>query len=451
MFTKRFRTAGVLSIGALMALAIGAAPVSAATPTVRMVDGDGHARDGNCNASNAAFSTIQSAISASHAGDTVKVCPGDYTENLVIGSGKDNVSVVSVKSFKAHIWRSINLAGETPLVDIRPGADGVLFKHFTLNFPDSNACDSPTSAAIEVGGTHASIRANRIKTDHHDPDFISCGYAIGINVGPEAFTMMTAGGTTTASVPAGFDAPPASALVGWNVVRDFQFVGVNVIGPDSSADTTRNSIHYGHQGSENCLSTSTASTGSHWKGASGLGRSGVTPTGIGVCFGVGIAYSVGASGEITGNAVLADFDLCMCTAGTSNDGPLLLGGIGIGFFAASGTVNAVNNEVGFALFGIGVETETTSQVSDNQVAFTLNYALGVERGSGVKMRRNEANESGGIFADQDTGGNLFKDNAANDGSCEDNSTGSDTAGTDNHWVGNTGDSSSPSGLCTPAL
>ena len=419
-----------------------------------MVDADGHARDGNCNAGAAAYSTIQAAISAAHAGDTVKVCPGDYTENVVIGSGKDNLSIVSVESFQAHIWRSTDLTGNTPLVEIRPGADGVLFKHFTLLFPTSNDCDMSTYAAIEVGGPPTPpFRANRIKTDGPDAGFATCGYAVGVNVGPAEVLLATAS-KTRAAAPAGLEAP-ASALVGWNIVRDYQFIGIGVFGRETTATTKRNSIHFGHQGATDCLSpvTSTAGFSSSWRGVAAA-RNQVSPSGPGplFCFALGMSYSDGASGEITSNVIESDVEPTPVTAGspTPASGPLSFYAIANGISGSAGTVTISRNHVKFSFFGIGVETQTTQVISDNNVRFTVLDGIAIEGGSGVKVRHNKTQYSNGYFASDESGGNIFKENVAVGGECDDESEGTDTGGTANHWVGNVADSSSPAGICTPA-
>ncbi|MEA2348766.1 MAG: hypothetical protein QOG62_2553, partial [Thermoleophilaceae bacterium] len=98
MSRLRSRIFGAVSIAALALMAMGAVPVQAGSSGgVLMVDDDGQATAANCGASgpasNAAYSTIQSAIVASHSGDTILVCPGNYTENLVIRQNRDDLSL----------------------------------------------------------------------------------------------------------------------------------------------------------------------------------------------------------------------------------------------------------------------------------------------------------------------------------------------------------------------
>jgi hypothetical protein len=56
----------------------------AGSGTVRMVDGDGRAQRGDCEADGPAYRRIQDAIDASELGDRILVCPGTYTESLII-------------------------------------------------------------------------------------------------------------------------------------------------------------------------------------------------------------------------------------------------------------------------------------------------------------------------------------------------------------------------------
>jgi pectin methylesterase-like acyl-CoA thioesterase len=64
--------------------------------------------NGSCP--NADYSTIQSAVAAAGPRDTVKVCPGTYTEQVTIGAGKDGLKLESEKPLQAVVqFRSSRL------------------------------------------------------------------------------------------------------------------------------------------------------------------------------------------------------------------------------------------------------------------------------------------------------------------------------------------------------
>src|SRR5688572_3417072 len=96
---------GGLMVGVLVASAMGSAPASAGTPTVRMVDDDGHAKAGDCAAAKVARTSIQAAITASGPGDIVQVCPGTYRETIVVAPGREGLTVRAVGTRPALIKR----------------------------------------------------------------------------------------------------------------------------------------------------------------------------------------------------------------------------------------------------------------------------------------------------------------------------------------------------------
>ncbi|MFN8623973.1 MAG: hypothetical protein U0869_24790, partial [Chloroflexota bacterium] len=73
-----------------LTVALVAVPTSAAGK-VRVVDNDGKGTAANCDATTKAFKTIQSAVTASAAGDIVKVCPGTYAEKVSITGARDGL------------------------------------------------------------------------------------------------------------------------------------------------------------------------------------------------------------------------------------------------------------------------------------------------------------------------------------------------------------------------
>ncbi len=91
---RQMRNIGVLLLVLAGALFTGVAHAAAAEFKVD----DDHAQ-----CPTAPFTSIQAAVNAAGPGDTVKVCPGTYTEQVTIGAGKNNLKVMSDKPLQAII------------------------------------------------------------------------------------------------------------------------------------------------------------------------------------------------------------------------------------------------------------------------------------------------------------------------------------------------------------
>src|SRR5712691_1533604 len=86
----------VLLVGsiALAIMVLGAQPTAAATTLV--VDDDGMASAADCNATTVAYPTISAAVAAASPGDTIKVCPGLYNEQVMID--KNNLTLLGAQA-----------------------------------------------------------------------------------------------------------------------------------------------------------------------------------------------------------------------------------------------------------------------------------------------------------------------------------------------------------------
>src|SRR5437773_5093930 len=78
-----------VALGAVVSF-IGAQGTVAQAATL-VVDDDGMASATDCNATTPAFPTISLAVAAASPGDTIKVCPGLYAEQVTIGTNASNV------------------------------------------------------------------------------------------------------------------------------------------------------------------------------------------------------------------------------------------------------------------------------------------------------------------------------------------------------------------------
>src|SRR5688572_1012650 len=159
------------------------------------------------NCDKVAYATIQAAINAAGAGDTIRVCPGIYNENLLVNKRYLSIistSGVNVTTIKAHL--------NQPVVQ-------VLSPNFTLEgfslFPEGFAKqDIGVNVAIE-GTSNAQIVGNIITRGR-----------IGINVGCSS----------------------RASSIYRNIVRGQSEIGINVdtCEIDNLPGTSDNSVHHNH-------------------------------------------------------------------------------------------------------------------------------------------------------------------------------------------------------------
>src|SRR6185503_3798722 len=71
----------ILATVSFCLMAMGAQVAAAAT---LVVDDDGMGSVANCNDATPTYLTISAAVLAASSGDTIKVCPGTYLENVVL-------------------------------------------------------------------------------------------------------------------------------------------------------------------------------------------------------------------------------------------------------------------------------------------------------------------------------------------------------------------------------
>src|SRR5215510_11621481 len=80
----------------VIALCASLCGASSAAAAKRVVDPDGQGSPTNCGASNAAYTSIGVAITASVAGDTIYICPGPgpYNEQLTINKSLKLIGIL---------------------------------------------------------------------------------------------------------------------------------------------------------------------------------------------------------------------------------------------------------------------------------------------------------------------------------------------------------------------
>ncbi|MCY7418990.1 MAG: right-handed parallel beta-helix repeat-containing protein [Chloroflexi bacterium] len=438
----------------------------AAGGTTRMVDGDGRAAPGNCAASAAASTTIQSAIDAANPGDTVLVCPGTYTEQVVITV--NDLTVRSTGKWTAVIKPRASLPDDF-LVGIGD-AKGITFQGFKLVAPTTGDCIDVPVGILVIGTRDTIVRGNQIRAA--GPNTLGeCGFDIGIALGPD---FVISGATSV--TPSGFDVPTHAAVI-FNSVQDFKAAGIVASGQGTIANIQRNSIRYyhlGHTSDDQCLNTvaNVTPAGTDVRKQlrklidrlpdQGTGIAGPAPF---ACYAVGILTGFDARAVIKGNRVHSGIDAlpALEPLGASTTTPVLLAGIVDLMDEGIHPVRIANNLVYRTIAGIGILVAQNTKVLDNRVVSNV-VGLYVDSVDRALVRDNQFKRNWVGVAVLDallnyfpSYANRFLDNDVRlnfEGSCIDvtldatNPFAGDR-GTDNRWRNNQAEdgSSEPYGIC----
>jgi hypothetical protein len=125
---------------------------SAAAATTRVVDDDGMGSVADCNDSTPAFLSISAAVIASSSGDTIKVCPGTYVENVVLNK---SLTLLGAQSGVDARGRIATESIVTPLVatvrtlELQAGSAGSIIDGFTF-LGGSRAIESTTGPINDI-------------------------------------------------------------------------------------------------------------------------------------------------------------------------------------------------------------------------------------------------------------------------------------------------------------
>src|SRR5439155_6335513 len=121
---------------------------------------------------NAQYSTIQSAVTAASPGAHIMVCPGTYVEQVVIPTGKDNLTLQSKKPLAAVIQAPAVMTSPKAIVRVQ-AAQNADIQQFTIQGPGSLGCDSlEYGVRVDTSGS-ATIEHNHI-THIRDNPFSGC-------------------------------------------------------------------------------------------------------------------------------------------------------------------------------------------------------------------------------------------------------------------------------------
>ena len=350
--------------------------------------------------SGAMYSTIQAAVDAAAAGDTIQVCNGTYSEQVVIGPGKDNLTIQSQSALGATIKAPATLpqTQDSAIVQVNRAA-GVTINGFAISGPAPTGTGAIGFGVLIDGGGSLSLNGNHITAIRDDPlSGAQNGIAVEVGDGPNHPVAPT----------------PGSVIATNNRIDDYQKGGFSIRRPGSMATITGNTI-------TGAGPTATiAQNGIFVRDDTIVAISNNTISGN--------AYSQGALSTaiaVVGGQVVASGNTL-----NAND-------YGIETFLAQGTAIRSNTVTGGA-YGIAIFNSTNVLVGTNTTADQAKAGLYAED-----------DPSGG-----QSSGNSFLNNTATgvsgDGNydCLDITTGGATAGTANTWLNNVGDTRKPEGICS---
>jgi parallel beta-helix repeat protein len=360
--------------------------------------------------SNKQFHTIQDAVNAAHSNDTIKVAPGTYQEQVVIGSGKDGIRLAG-SGQNATIKAPAVLTGAHAVVQVS-GAQNVTIQGFTIEGPASTSNSGGNLYGVRIdGGGSATVMHNHITKIHNTP-FNGVQEGIAIVVG-QASASQT-----------------GSAVISHNTIDNYQKGGIVVSNTGSSAAIEHNTIV------------------------------GAGPTAL--LAQNGIQISSGATAHVTRNSIsgnqyapqtAAATGILLFSPGAVTIDHNTLSNNDVGIYSIAATALDIDhNKVTASTFiGILLDTTTGARVSDNTTDKAGDAGIALLNSTNNTIDHNESanNDGDGIFVDSASTGNVFDRNRLTGNGnfdAEDLSTGSGTAGTGNTWTKNKGKTSSPPGL-----
>lgn len=300
---------------ALCATLFGSTIAAAGGPARLWVDDDGMAGPRSCDSARQAFTSIQEAVDAASAGDIIRVCPGDYTEEVVIGEGLDGLRIRSTEP-GAAVLRPPLSGGSPSISAIAGGAassllrvegpDGIRIRGFSMRAPTSGYCQRVGAMVDVTGGSQdVVIRDTHIRAGGSDT-IGDCGYDSGIIV-----------------------SNGSAALLRDNGVKDFQGAGIAVLSTGTSATLMGNTVSYHH----------------------------AKEAPLGTALGAGIQI-ISADAVLEGNTVEGLTSAAITT-------PLL--GTGIYAFGISDGLRIRGSLVADASIGLSLESVTGALIEDNDL------------------------------------------------------------------------------------
>src|SRR5947209_9246900 len=139
---------------------------------------------------NAQYTSIQAAVTAASTGDTVKVCPGTYPEQVRVnnaGNNRDRLKIESLKPWQAKVTYPVVTTPPNSIFEVSQSQD-VTISGFTITGPyDVPGCAGALDRHYGVrvdGGGDANILGNHITKIRDVSDALNgCQDGVAILVG----------------------------------------------------------------------------------------------------------------------------------------------------------------------------------------------------------------------------------------------------------------------------
>lgn len=355
----------------------------------------------------AKYTTIQAAVDAAKAGDTIVVAKGTYTEQVTFAADKDNITLRAMNSQRPVIVAPAALAGDKGIVEV-DGADGVTVRGFTIT--GLATAGGGLTYGVVIDGGSATVRDNLITKIRNNPlDGVQTGVAVAV-LG---------------------DVSKTAAVIDGNTITDYQKGGVVVFGADATATVSGNTIVGAGPTdliAQNGVQVSDGADGYVFENF----ISGNEYTGPEDVSAAGIYADTADTVVVAGNKVF------------ENQTGLLL--VNLGSVLVTGNRVFDNSQDGVDLVGVRGGLFAGNRVEGNGVD-------GVYLGdtTNVVVTGNRVRDNGGrglVLTDGSSGnvvlGNALRGNAGFD--AYDDTTGGRTAGTANFWFFNTIGTKNNSGL-----
>jgi hypothetical protein len=325
------------------------------------------------------YPTISAAVAGAPTGSTIDVCPGTYSEQVIV---KRNFTIIGIAVGTADsavvlppsgglVTNGSDIFGNPVAPQIFVQDAVVTISHLTVDGTGNNlaGCGAPTLEGIYYQNSSGTITDNVVRNQYQTDfaDFGGCQNGLAINV--ESLT-------------------------------------------DNSAVTISNNFVQSYQ--KNGITATGAATGSTGPGPNvtimsnyivGLGANALNWGPAAPAAENGIQFGFGASGKITTNVVIDD----IWPPDTSSQPGNAASGILI--FASAG-ISVLNNDVGSTQFGIVADTDSTFGPADGTI-ITGNKVTGTQIFDAIDLCSNGdtatgnflfGNTESGIHADSSCGG-----------------------------------------------